>query len=151
MRSANRETGLWMRLSAAAARRALGGGALVELPGHLFYLVELHHIARLHVVEAFHADTALEPGVHLTHVFLEVLERRDLAVVDLHAVAQHTNPRVARRLALGDLGARDGSDLGDAEDLSHLGAADDLLARLGRQEALHRLANIVEQLVDDVV
>src|SRR5688572_8890889 len=73
--------------------------------------VHLELVALLHVVEAADRQAALEPGLHLTHVVLEALERVELAVVDDDVVAQHADARAATDDAFEHVAAGDRADL----------------------------------------
>ena len=78
----------------AAARWVVVGevGAL-DLTG----LVELEHVALLHVVEAIEQDPALEALGDLAHVVLEPLSCPDRRVVDHRAVADQRGTLALRR------------------------------------------------------
>ena len=74
-----------------------------------------------------------------------------LAGEDHDRVADQAELGLARDLALGDEAAGDGADLGDGEDLADLGLAHELLALDRREHADHRLLDVVDGVVDDLV
>ena len=61
----------------------------------LALLVGLDDVALLEVLEVGQADAALEAGLHLAHVVLEALERRDRALPDDRALAEEAHLRAA--------------------------------------------------------
>src|SRR3954453_9212672 len=69
--------------------------ARLERPRHFFRAIVLEHIADLEVVEVLDADTTLESFAHFAHIFLEAAQRRDGAVVNLHAVADDAHATLA--------------------------------------------------------
>src|ERR1700733_1360819 len=80
--------------------RSLGGELRrrrrsVQRGCHFFDLVGLDDVADLDVVVVLEADAALVPGGDLTRIFLEATQRRELADVDLHRVADQSHLRVA--------------------------------------------------------
>src|SRR5215207_3961024 len=94
-------------------------------------VVDLDHVALLHV-----------------GVVLQAPQRLDPAVIDDRAVADEAAARAARDAALGDVAAGDRADARGAEDRAHLDGADRLLDLLGREHALHRVAQLVDRAVD---
>src|SRR4051794_41509522 len=116
---------------------------LRELALDLAGLVRLQHVALLDVLEVREHDAALEAGRDLAHVLVEALERVDRRVVDDRAVAHHADARAAADRPVGDVAARDRADAGGAERRADLGRADRLLDLLGREHALHRVAQVV--------
>src|SRR5919202_4102537 len=135
------------RLRAIAAAGPGSGQRALDLAG----LVGLQHVALLDVLEVRQHDAALEAGRDLAHVVVEALERVDRRVVDDRAVAHDADLRPAADRAVGDHAAGDRADARGAEGGAHLGGADGLLDLLGLQHALHRVAQVVERLVDDRV
>src|SRR5579862_7953969 len=113
---------------------AVGSGALRHLCDDLHALVleHLDHVADLDVVELFEADAALESRFHFADVVLEPAQRSDLAFVNDDVVAQQARLGVARSgdPSLGDMAARDRSELRDLERIAHFRDADpDFLER----------------------
>src|SRR4051812_44734536 len=88
-------------------------------PRDLTLLVRLDDVARLEVLEVREADAALEAGLHLAHVVLEPLERRDRAVPDDRALPEEAHLRAAGDGAVGDVAAGDLADPGHREHLAH--------------------------------
>ena len=86
----------------------------------------------------------------LLRVFLEALERGDLALEHHHLVAHQTGAAVADDLAVEHHRTGDLADLRDVEDLPHLGPARRDLALDRAQQTRHRLLQRVHGLVDDV-
>src|SRR5439155_5563410 len=98
-----------MALARRSRRRRLEVGAL-----DLARLVDLEHVAFLHVVEAVEQDAALEALLDLAHVVLEALELGDLRLVDDGAVADDADAGVALDRAVGDVRAGDRAEPRDA-------------------------------------
>src|SRR5712691_9249211 len=126
-------------------------GLLGALPGrrgqatrHLLDLVGLDDIADLHVLVALERRAALVAARHLACVLFEALEAADAPVVDDDVVAQEPRPRTAHDLAVADEAARHLADAGDVERLPHLGPAEDLLLQRRLEEALERVAHVVQ-------
>src|SRR5690606_21500676 len=80
-------------------------------------------IADAHVLVLLEGHAAFLTGRHFLDLVLEALERRELALVDHHVVADQANAGTALDQALGDPAAGDLADLGDVEDLEDLGVA----------------------------
>src|SRR5439155_8017364 len=119
--------------------------------GDLSLLVGLDDVARLEVGVVLQPDTALEAFTHLTHIVLEASQRRDRALPDDRAVAQEPHLRPARDRAVGDVAPRHPTDARDAEHLPHLGLAGDHLFELGLEHSDERVADVFEDVVDDLV
>src|SRR3546814_16086257 len=77
--------------------------------------------------------------------------RSELALVDDAVVAQQAHAGAALDHAVHHAAAGDLADLRHVEHLADLGMADDLPAHRGRQQARHRLPQVVDQLVDERV
>src|SRR5687768_4453902 len=146
-----RKVAISTRIASAtrSARRLLATGR--ERSGHLFRAVTLDDVVDLDVVEVLDTDTALEAFLHLAHVVLEPLERRDDALVHLDALAHHAHARLAVDHPAAHHAAGDGADLRDLEDLADLRLAQDDFALLGTQHPLERGAHVVHRLVDDAI
>src|SRR3954468_11513676 len=103
--------------AAPSVPRASSGEAL---PG-LFDLVRLDDVARLQVRVVLEPDAAFEALRHFADVVLEAPQARDLAGVDLLALAPQPQERAAGDLPLHHRGAGDRAELRDVEEVSHLG------------------------------
>src|SRR5690554_367224 len=108
-------------------------------------------IADAHVLVLLEGHAAFLTGRHFLDLVLEALERRELALVDHHVVADQAHAGTALDQALGDPAAGDLADLGDVEDLEDLGVADEGLAALRLQQPRHRRLHVIHEVVDDVV
>src|ERR671910_2249416 len=124
---------------------------LGELALDLLRVVDLDHVALLHVGVVLEDDAALEPGGDLAHVLRSAPERLDRPVVDDRAVADQARLGAARDAALGDVAAGDRADARGAEDGADLDGPDALLDLLGCEHALHGVAELVDRAVDDRV
>src|SRR6185312_1282976 len=122
-----------------------------QRPRDLLDAIRLDQVAYFDVVEILDADAALEPFADFAHVVLEALERRQRAVVGFDAVANHADAPRARDDPAAHEAARDRADLGDLEDLPHLGLAQHHFLLLGREQAFHRQLHLFDGLVDDAV
>ena len=71
------------------------------------------------------------PAAHFADFVLEALQRRELAFVDDHVVAQQADAGAALDGAFGDAAAGDLADLGDVEDFADLGIAQEGFAQVG--------------------
>src|SRR5918994_1748601 len=124
---------------------------LGELALDLLRVVDLDHVALLHVGVVLEDDAALEPGGDLAHVLRSAAQRLDRPVVDDRAVADQAGLGAARDAALGDVAAGDRADARGAEDGADLDGPDALLDLLGCEHALHGVAELVDRAVDDRV
>src|SRR5437660_32447 len=120
------------------------------VPDHLADLEVLDHIAFLDVVEVLESDTALEAGRNLPGVVLEAPQRGDPAGVDHGAVPHEARPGAPDDLSLGDVASGHGRPR-DLERGPYLRRAEQHLLLLGGQQALQGGADVVEELVDDLV
>src|SRR6266851_278424 len=121
-----------------------------ELAQYGFHLEVLDHVIGLDVVEVLESDAAFVTGLDLARVVLEALERTDFAVPHDPPVAHQARPRTALNLAVRDHRAADRGPL-HHEGLTHLRSPKRLLT-IGRcKQPLHRLADIVNRLVDNRV
>src|SRR5690606_1176192 len=102
-----------------------------QCSGHLFDAEALDQVADLHVVEALNVEAALEALAHLAHVVLEALEAGELALVDLHAVADQANTSPPVDDALGHVATGDRPHARNLEELPDLGDPEQHLALLG--------------------
>src|SRR5688500_17424145 len=130
-------SGRWISTVPSAIRAPLTG-AVSQRAGHLFRREGLDHVAGRDPAHAVDADAALQALQHLAGVVLEALERAHRALAEDRLAALDPHPGAAGHLALGDHGARDQPQLGDREELPHLGAPDDRLADLRREHARQR-------------
>src|ERR671937_1846788 len=112
--------------------------------------VPLDDVADRDVVEPFEHDAALEAGADLANVVLHPAKRRDEAVEHALAPAQRAGTCASLHDAVDDHAAGD-RRLTGAEQLPHLGVAEDGLDHLRLEHARERLLDVVEQLVDDLV
>src|SRR5579864_526800 len=141
---------LWSAAATSVGGAEAGGSGSEDRSDFLPY-VSLDEVSRLDVLEPIEANAAVEARAHLGDVVLEAPQRRDLALVD-HPVVPHQPDRgVARDEPLDHVAAGHRSHLRHLEGVADLGAADRDLAEGGLEQAGHRLAQLVEQLVDDGV
>ena len=80
----------------------------------------LYLVTDFDVVIVSDANTAFVTILDFLNVVLEASQRRDLAFVDHHIVAQQANASAARDRSVGDVAAGDDPDLGDLEGLANL-------------------------------
>ena len=103
------------------------------------------------IVVLLQTDTALVALCHFLHVVLETLQRGDLVFEDHHAVADDADLGLTGYLTVGDIGAGDHAHIGNADRLTHLGAAENDFLILGSQHTLHSRFNFVYAIVNDAV
>ena len=127
------------------------GGVLAEFAASFSVVKDFDDVAYLDVLVAGEVDSALDALTDFADVVLEALEGGDLALPDLVAFAEQADLLVATDEAVGDAAAGDLADLGDLEDVEDLGAAGVVLLEDWLEEAVHRLGDLVLQLVDDGV
>src|SRR4028119_558815 len=124
-------------------RKGSRGGEPLSCPlqdrRYLFAEVGLDHVARLEVLEALEADTAVEAGPHLGHVVLEAPEGRDLPLVHHPVVAQQPDAGGARDDPFDHMAAGDGAPLRNLEGVAPPGPAARHLAEGGGGRPRHRL------------
>src|SRR3954451_1750742 len=91
--------------------------------------IRLQPVADFDVVVVGDLDAALEARLDLLGVFLHAAERFDREVLGNHlALADQPQLAAALNVPVGDEAAGDVAELGDLEDLPHLGMAVELLA-----------------------
>src|SRR5260370_15135681 len=100
---------------------------------HRLHPVALDGVAGAHVLEILERHAAFLAGTDLTHVVLEVLELRKLALVNHHVVANEPHVGAALDRAVDHAAARDLADLGHVEDLQGLRVAEPALAQRRRR------------------
>src|SRR5581483_50943 len=105
----------------SSTRRGGGPPPLRRRLGFPFDAEELDDVALLEAVEALELDATLEVRRHLAHVLLEALERRNLALKQVLAAAQHATGVRARDRAVAHVAAGDRVAAADPEDLADLG------------------------------
>src|ERR1700682_41437 len=135
----------WLRTPARFT--AAPGTDALQRPCDLHGFKDLELVAFLEVREVLKRHAALEARFHFAHVVLEALERVDIAGMDDHAVAKHAHLRAALDQALGNVAARHGADLRDAEDLPDLHHAEHRFLALGREHARQGCLDLVDRLV----
>src|SRR3982751_3210997 len=138
-------------MTTCSSRRRRSAGGRLEGARDLLGAIALDDVADLEVVEVLDADAALESFAHLAHVFLEATERRDGAVVDLHAITDDARTTLAVDDAAAHGAAGDRAEAGDLEHLAHHRLTGDDLTLFRAEEALERGADVVYRLVDDAV
>src|SRR5688572_5459638 len=134
-----------------AADTAMQAARTLQRARHFLGRERLEDVPGLDVVHALHADTALETGEHFPHLVLEPLEGADGPFAQHRLAALDADLRHPHELAFHDVGAADGSELGDVEDLAHLRAPQHRLADLGSEQSGEGGLEVVHGFVDDVV
>src|SRR5256885_12515674 len=86
----------------------------------LFHPIALDDIAGAHVLVVLEGHAAFLADLHFLDLVLEALERRELALVHHHVVADEADAGAALDAAVGDAAAGDLADLGDVEHLQDL-------------------------------
>src|ERR1700760_3015218 len=125
--------------------------ALLEGLLDLFGLEELEHVALFDVGVPLEHDPALLSLVDFGDVVFEASQRGEFAGPDDGAVAQQADAGGFDRLALGDLAAGDPADFRRFERFFDDDLADRLLDLEGVEQALHRVAQVFGDFVDDRV
>src|SRR4029077_20652054 len=136
----------WIWLSSRSVRWLIGWAS--RRLGH--HLVALDHVA-LGDLDGAEADPALEAGRDLADIVLEALERLDATLgLDLAATEQ-ADEAAAHDPAVGHVGAGHVARLAGLDHEADLRMAFDLLDQLRGKHALQGRAQVIGQLVDDVV
>src|SRR4051812_24529356 len=138
-------------MTTCSSRRRRSAGGRLEGARDLLGAIALDNVADLEVVEVLDADAALESFAHLTHVFLEATERRDGAVVDLHAIADDARTTLAVDDAAAHGATGDRAEAGDLNPPAPHRLTGDDLTLFRTEEALEGGADVVYRLVDDAV
>src|SRR5690349_829655 len=138
-------------MTTSVSRRRRSAGGRLERARHLLGAIALDDVADLEVVEVLDADAALESFAHLTHVLLEATERRNGAVVNLHAIADDARAALPVDDSAAHGTASDGADAGDLEHLTHDGLAGDDFTLLGTEEAFQGGPDVIHRFVDDAI
>src|SRR5581483_2635878 len=90
---------------------------------YLFRHESFNHIALLYIVEIGDIDAALHAVANFAGIVFEALERADLALVNLYAVAHQAHVGITLDHTIEHIATSNGSRLGHAESLAHLGTA----------------------------
>src|SRR5688572_21553092 len=124
-------SGRWSSTIPSATRAdptAVQAARTLERARHFLGRERFQDVPGLDVVHALDADAALEAGEHFAHFVLEALERAHRPLAHDRLAALDADLRHADELAVHDVGAADGAELRDVEDLAHLRTAEDRLA-----------------------
>src|SRR5512139_1689445 len=120
-----------------------------ELPLGLGDAERLDHVADLEIIVVLEAYAALEAGLDFADVVLEPAQRADAALEDLDAVADESDPVVARDRPVLHEASADVADARNLEHLAHLHRCRDLFLAFRGKHALQRVADVVDGIVDD--
>src|SRR6266508_2372155 len=143
---------LYFRELASGRRRSRRSSATnIASSRDLDHLECFDLVAFLDILEVLQADAALVAGRDRAGVLLDAAQRADPPLVDDHAVADQPGPRAPGDLAGGDVRAGDHPDPRHAAELPDRGGAELALLVLGGQQALQRLLDVLDHLVDDRV
>src|SRR4051812_15662748 len=137
--------------STSLMRRMRGPGMLLQGLLDLFRLEELEHVVILDVGVPLEDDAALLALLDFLDVVFETAQGAELAGPDHRALADQADAGSAYGFALGDDAAGDAADLGGFEGLFDQRLADRLLDRNRVEQALHRVAQVFGDFVDDRV
>src|SRR6202162_5217235 len=121
-----------------SARRVLRRSARrrSQCSSHLFLTIALEHVTDFDVVEVLHSYATLESLADFLDIVLESAQRRNVAVVNLDAVAHDANAPSTIDDPAPHRAPRYDTHLGDLEQLAHLGLAEHDLALFGTKHAL---------------
>src|ERR1700688_4424385 len=86
----------------------------------LLDVVALDDVAGPHVVIVLERHAAFLPGLDLSDLVLEALERRQLALMNDHTVANEAHVRATLNDAIGHAATRHQADLGNVEQFENL-------------------------------
>ena len=131
--------------------RAAAISSGLQAPLDLLHGVALDDIAGAHVLVVLERHAAFLAGHDVLHLVLVALQRRELALVHHHVVADEAHVGAALDGAVRDAATRDLADLRDVEHFEDLGIAEHVFAQSRREKARHRRLHVVHQIVDDVV
>src|ERR1044071_4121155 len=137
--------------STSVIRRMRGVAILIQRLLDLLCLVELEHVPLLDVSVTVEDDAALLTLLDFLHVVFEAAQGAEFAVPDDGAFADQADTGIAGDLAFGDDATGDAADLRGLEGLFDLGLAERLLDLDRLQHALHRVAQVFGDFVDDRV
>src|SRR4051794_2547766 len=137
--------------STSLMRRIRGPAMLLQGLLDLFRLEELEHVVLLDVGVPLEDDAALLALLDFLDVVFEAAQGAELTGPDHRALADQADAGGAYGFALGDDAAGDAADLGGFEGLFDQRLADRLLDRHRVEQALHRVAQVFGDFVDDRV
>src|SRR3954452_22944486 len=137
--------------STSLMRRMRGPGMLLQGLLDLFRLEELEHVVLLDVGVPLEDDAALLALLDFLDVVFEAAQGAERAGPDHRSLADQAHVGGSYRLALGDDAAGDAADLGGFEGLFDQRLADRLLDLERVEHALHRVAQVFGDFVDDRV
>src|SRR6478609_4269918 len=115
------------------------------------YTITLDNVADTHVAVILERHAAFLAGLHFLHFVLEALQRRQLALMHDDVVANEADIGAALHGSVGDAATGDLADLGNVEHFQDLRIAQHGFAQRRREQAGHRLFDVVDEIVDDVV
>ena len=118
---------------------------------YLLHYEALDNVADLDIIELLDLHTALVAACNFLNVVLEAAQRCQLALVNNDIIAQHAHGAAALDLAVEDVAAGNGADLGDLVGLADLRMTDDDLLELRCEHALHCGFDLINAVVDDAV
>src|SRR3954452_14944802 len=137
--------------STSLMRRMRGPAMLLQGLLDLFRLEELEHVVVLDVGVPLEDDAALLALLDFLDVVFEAAQGSEFAGPDHRSLADQTDAGGAHGLALGDDATGDAADLRGFEGLFDQRLADRLLDRHRVEQALHRVAQVFGDFVDDRV
>src|SRR3954470_12725008 len=137
--------------STSLMRRIRGPAMLLQGLLDLFRLEELEHVVLLDVGVPLEDDAALLALLDFLDVVFEAAQGAERAGPDHRFLADQAHVGGAYRLALGDDAAGDAADLGGFEGLFDQRLADRLLDLERVEQALHGVAQVFGDFVDDRV
>ncbi len=111
-----------------------------------FQLVAFHNF-----IEAFNHQTALKAHTDFFNIVFVAFQRRQLAGMDDHVVADEADMGIAFDHAVGNHTACNVADLGNGDDLTDFDRTGYLLFLFRREHTAHRRLHVVDGIVDDVV
>jgi hypothetical protein len=133
------------------ATMCMATAALEDGPPDLPLFDALDDIADLHVVEAVEHDATLEALLDLRDVLLQVAHGGDPALPYGIALPPYPSHCAANHVAVQDVASRDGAEARGLEERPDFRLPDHNLFALHLEHAEHGVADIVEQVVDDLV
>ena len=102
-------------------------------------------------MEVAQTDTAFESFTDLTDIVFKATERGDLALPNDCALSEEAHFRPTRDRAVLNVTTRNRTEFRHTEDFAHFSVTSDDFFILGLEHANHRLFDVFEQLVDDLV
>src|SRR5258708_23647983 len=113
--------------------------------------VDFQLIADLEIVEILYGESELETRFHFADMVLEAFQRIEPTRMNHNIVPEYAYQRTSPHQTFEHIAARNGSDLGNFEDLTDFNQADNALLLLRSEHSGQCRFHFIHRFIDDVV